>query len=291
MRRKSQWILAGAAATLLVGLCLAGVLVYSRGTPLPVPAREKLYPGVEYSRRVKLSPRPMVAHVITIDMRTPGLRFLVTPADDPESEYPLRARKTSEFLADFEVQIAINGDGFSPWWSRSPADYYPHTGDPVRPRGDAASRGKTYWSTSEPFPALFINSRNTMSFDAPARPYNVLSGETMLVMGGAALPDLDDAALHPRSAVGYSRNGRYVYLVVVDGRQPFYSAGATLAGLAELMISLGAQYAMNLDGGGSSTLVVQGADGEPRILNSPIDLYIPGRERPVANHLGVSVRH
>ena len=112
----------------------------------------------------------------------------------------------------------------------------------------------------------------------------------MLVMGGNAMPDLDDQELHPRSAVGYSRNGRYLYLVVVDGRQPCYSEGITLAKLAELLASLGAQYAMNLDGGGSSTLVIQAGDGKARILNSPIDNYIPGRERPVANHLGISVR-
>jgi exopolysaccharide biosynthesis protein len=75
----------------------------------------------------------------------------------------------------------------------------------------------------------------------------------------------------------------------VDGRQPFYSEGITLKELADLMISLGAQNAMNLDGGGSSTMVVEGEDGRPRILNSPIDNYIPGRERPVANHLGIFV--
>jgi exopolysaccharide biosynthesis protein len=44
---------------------------------------------------------------------------------------------------------------------------------------------------------------------------------------------------------------------------------------------------MSLDGGGSSTMVIEGDDGEPKILNSPIDQYIPGRERPVANHLGI----
>ena len=112
----------------------------------------------------------------------------------------------------------------------------------------------------------------------------------MLVMGGQVLPDLNDVDLHPRSAAGYSRNGRYLYLLVVDGRQPHYSEGMTLAELAQFMLSMGAQYAMNLDGGGSSTLVVQDADGKPRVLNSPIDNYIPGRERPVANHLGIAVR-
>lgn len=188
------------------------------------------------------------------------------------------------------MQIAINGDGFSPWWSRSVADYYPHAGDPVHPRGDAASRGRVYWSTPDPFPSLYISSRNKLSFEAPAKPYNAISGESMLVMGGQVIPELNAVDLHPRSAVGYSRNGRYLYLVVVDGRQPHYSEGMTLQELADFMIQLGAQYAMNLDGGGSSTLVVEGPDGTPRVLNSPIDNYIPGRERPVANHLGVALR-
>jgi hypothetical protein len=281
---------AGIAGVLILSICALGASHYSRGHGLPVPTGQKLFPGVEYARQVKLRPRPMVMHVVTIDMRTAGLRFLVTPPDDRGSDLPLRARTTSQFLEEFDVQIAINGDGFSPWWSRGPADYYPHTGDPVRPRGDAASRGKVYWLTSNPLPALYINSRNRMSFDAPAKPYNAVSGESLLVTGGKIVPELDDEMLHPRTAIGYSRNARYLYLVVVDGRQPFYSDGITLAELAELMQSLGAQYAMNLDGGGSSTLVIEGADGQPRVLNSPIDNYIPGRERPVANHLGISVR-
>ena len=112
----------------------------------------------------------------------------------------------------------------------------------------------------------------------------------MLAVNGAPIIDLDNEILHPRTAIGYSHNGRYLYLVVVDGRQTLYSEGMTLMELAELMIDLGADYAMNLDGGGSSTMVVEGRDDQPRILNYPIDNYIPGRERPVANHLGVYVR-
>ncbi len=288
-RSSKRWLIALSAAGVAAAL-LAGGQLYVRNRPLPVPAREKLFPGVVYTRVVHLQPRPLVTHIITIDMRTAGMRFIVTPADDRGSDLPLRARTTSDFLREFDVQIAINGDGFSPWWSRSVADYYPHAGDPVRPRGNAASLGRAYWSTSDPVPTLYINSRNRLSFDAPAKPYNAISGETMLVQGGKVITDLENADLHPRSAVGFSGNGRYLYLVVVDGRQPLYSEGMTLAELAQLMASLGAQYAMNLDGGGSSTLVVESSDGLPRVLNSPIDNYIPGRERPVANHLGIGVR-
>ena len=107
---------------------------------------------------------------------------------------------------------------------------------------------------------------------------------------GEPAPDLDDNDLDPRTAIGINRNGRYLYLVVVDGRQPFYSEGATFTDLANLLIGQGAFIGMSLDGGGSSTMVIEGANGEPVILNSPIDNYIPGRERPVGNHLGIRMK-
>jgi len=274
----------------VLGVIAVGALaVYDRGRPAPVPVKERLFDGVTYARMVRWSPRPLMIHVITVDMKAGGIRLLVTPPDENGAKYPLRARTTSQFLQEFGVQIAVNGDGFSPWWSNSIVDYYPHEGDPVQPRGNAASRGKTYWTSHAAVPTLYISSRNQFSFDAPARPYNAISGETLLLTGGKLIPDLDDSAIQPRTAVGYSSNGRYLYLVVVDGRQPLYSEGMTIKELADLMQSLGAHYAMNLDGGGSSTMVVRGSDGKPRVLNSPIDNRIPGRERPVANHLGIFV--
>jgi exopolysaccharide biosynthesis protein len=79
---------------------------------------------------------------------------------------------------------------------------------------------------------------------------------------------------HPRTALGW--NDEHFFLVVVDGRQEALSVGMTYRELAALMRRLGCTHAMNLDGGGSSTLWLGG-----RIMNSPSD----GRERPVANSL------
>jgi exopolysaccharide biosynthesis protein len=110
----------------------------------------------------------------------------------------------------------------------------------------------------------------------------------MLVSKGELVDGLDNSTLEPRTAIGVNQNGRYVYLAVVDGRQPFYSEGATFHELAELLLENGSYFAMSLDGGGSSTMVIE-RNGKPVILNSPIDSYIPGRERPVANHFGVYV--
>jgi hypothetical protein len=271
----------------------ASFVIFGSDRLTPIPVKETLYDGVTYRRIVRYLPQAMVAHMIVIDTKSEGIRFLVTPADT-ESEAPLNARTTSQFLDEFGVQIAINGDGFSPWWSRSPADYYPHAGDPVAPLGFTASNGDDYWQGFEleegDRPTLYISRRNALNFNnKPNRVFSALSGDRMLLLQGAAVPGLDDLELEPRTAIGLNRNGRRLYLVVVDGRQPFYSAGITFADLAQLLLDQGAYIAMSLDGGGSSTLVIEGEDGAAVVMNSPIDNYIPGRERPVANHFGVYI--
>ena len=277
----------------VMGLCLGSYLLYDRGRPAPVPMKQTLYEGVTYRRVVRFLPRPMIAHVLTIDTKRKGIEFLITPPDS-EGETPLRARTTSQFLEEFDLQIAINGGGFSPWWSNSPADYYPHVGDPIAPTGLTASKGEVYWTGEDAEgvpPALYISRRNGLSFNnKPNRVHSAISGDRMIVLKGDVAPDLEGEEVEPRTAVGINRNGRYIYLVVVDGRQPFYSEGATFTELAQLLIDQGAFIAMSLDGGGSSTMVVEGDDGRSVILNSPIDHYIPGTERPVGTHLGIYIR-
>jgi hypothetical protein len=292
MNRTLKW----SSIAIIIGLLLlVGLFVfYNRGRPAPVPMKQELYDGVIYRRVVHVFPRPMVAHIIQIDTKVKGISFLVTPAD-AKNDQPLKARTTSQFLEEFGVQIAINGDGFAPWWSNGPADYYPHVGDPVTPLGFSASNGDVYWNglNEEDVgiePTLYISRRNALSFNnRPNNVYSAISGDRMLLQKGEIAADLDDDELDPRTALGINRNGRYLYLVVIDGRQPFYSQGATFRELAELLKEYGAFTAMSLDGGGSSALVIEADDGSAEIMNSPIDQYIPGRERPVGNHLGIFV--
>jgi hypothetical protein len=70
---------------------------------------------------------------------------------------------------------------------------------------------------------------------------------------------------HPRTAIAKLKDGK-ILLVVVDGRQPGYSTGMALTSLAELLLEFGAVDAMNLDGGGSSTMVLEG-----KLVNKPSD--------------------
>lgn len=281
---------------ILIGMivCVGSYLLYDRGRPAPISTKRTLYEGVIYRRIVHVFPRPMIAHLIVIDRKESGAEFFVTPRDTND-DLPLNARTTSQFLDEFGLQIAINGDGFVPWWSRGPADYYPQVGDPVVPLGFTASNGDIYTEGLEDSigvePTIYFTRQHYPSFNRkPNKVFNAISGDQMLIEKGEIVNGLDDAQREPRTAIGINQNGRYIYLVVVDGRQPFYSDGATFLELAEFLFDQGAYFAMAIDGGGSSTMVIEGENGGPVILNSPIDNYIPGSERPVANHFGVYIR-
>ena len=279
---------------LIVSVCLLGAIlagaggwVWSFARPQPSPASRQLYEGINYERIVRRSPRPIVIHVVTVDLRAEGIRFLVTPGD-PDSALPLEARTTSKFLNEYNQQIAINGDGFRPWRSYSLLNYYPHSGDPVSPIGLAASEGTVYHSAAENLPVLYIARTNQARFNTPTgRVYNAISGSQMLVEQGKVVAIADENP-EPRTAVALDKAGKRLILIVVDGRQPNFSEGVTLSELAEIIIEQGGYFGMNLDGGGSTTLVKEGGFGRAEVLNSPIDHRIPGWQRPVGNHLGIT---
>jgi hypothetical protein len=265
--------------------CLGSPLLYYLGKPLPVAMQTGPFQGIKYYRRVHFTPYPMVAHIVVIDLQAPGIGFIVT-AGDPSEALPLKARTTSQFARSTGVQVAINGDGFTPWHANGPFDYFPHIGDRVAPAGYAMSEGVVYGEG--PGPTIYFSKDAEASFTlGDITPFNAISGNNMIVVNGVAVDGLDNSYAAPRTAIGLDKSGKNLILFVADGRQPFYSQGATLFEMAQLMIFYGADNAMNMDGGGSSTLVMRNALGIVRVINSPIQTGIPGRERPVGNHLGI----
>ena len=257
----------------------------------PDQAMQKIFNGVTYYRTEKTSPHSLVAHVLVVDLQSKGADFLVTPPSRDTLPY-LCTSKTSQFLKERGMQVAINGDGFyylDPT-QYSPADYCPNGGDPIRLVGYAASRGKEYSEKAPGRPILYLNKKNGYSFDDPRnKVYNAISGDLMLVKGGKKVAGLDTQEMQPRTAIGFNRNGRWAYFVVADGREST-SDGATYSDLADILLSYGAFDAVAFDGGGSSTMVIEGIDGNPRIVNNVIDDNVPGNERAVANHLGFTLK-
>ena len=107
-------------------------------------------------------------------------------------------------------------------------------------------------------------------------------GNTLIVKDGEIATFTSDIAGYAqRSAMGVSKDGKTMYLVAVDGRQPDFS-GFTQTELARLMIEIGAENAINLDGGGSTTMVADNRfTNKKEVLNSVSSL------RKVSTAIGV----
>ena len=106
-----------------------------------------------------------------------------------------------------------------------------------------------------------------------ARARNAVSGAGLLVLDGRDVNDWSEEGLsagfdttrHPRTMIGVDAD-EAIWLVTVDGRQPALSLGMTFTELQALSHRLGLRSALNLDGGGSTTMVVRG-----NIVNHPSD--------------------
>jgi hypothetical protein len=109
---------------------------------------------------------------------------------------------------------------------------------------------------------------------------DAVGGFPMLVEDGRLVACTTDCGSQPRTGVGVTAAGK-ILLVVVDGRQPRWSVGPTHVEFARILLDHGAVTALNLDGGGSSTMVVEGelvnrpSDGQERAISNAI-LVLPG---------------
>lgn len=115
-----------------------------------------------------------------------------------------------------------------------------------------------------------------------------LGGGTILVTEGQKAKITHTAGVRePRSAWGVDKEERYAYLVTVDGRSN-KSVGVTLDEFSDILIDIGLYNAINLDGGGSSTLVAkkQGEDNTS-VINTPSDSHLRG----VINGVGITSSH
>lgn len=90
----------------------------------------------------------------------------------------------------------------------------------------------------------------------PGKHLNIIGCQSLILQGGYPINTWNEA--HPRTAVGWSQDGKKIYLLVVDGRRTDYSTGTTTGQLGTILKALGAYTGVNLDGGGSSCMVVNG---------------------------------
>jgi exopolysaccharide biosynthesis protein len=285
---KRQFFILTTIGLLLVPIGAFGRLYFLRSPRISTNAKQ-LFPGIVYWREARSMPRPAMVHIATIDLNTSGLKVIVTPKQQG-------ALTTSDFLKKFKLKLAINASYFSPFYERTPWDYYPRTGDRAAAVGEVIANGDRYSTGHQDWAVLCISSQNVATIaengTCPPGTLNGIVGRELLVRNGRVTPekfaDSDRDKPYPRIAVGIDRSGKKLWLVIVDGKQPLYSEGFTKAELAKLFTDLQVDKAVNFDGGGSTTLAIAAGDGA-QVLNAPIHVKLPTTERPVANQIGFYV--
>ena len=128
---------------------------------------------------------------------------------------------------------------------------------------------------------LRVGSIANVEWGLPGEPPLAIGGESILLRNGVRQVS-NDREMHPRTAIGIDRDTGRLLLLVIDGRQRF-SRGYTLVELARMLKQLGAEDALNFDGGGSSTLAAENRAGRVQVLNSPSD----GRQRAIPDGIAV----
>jgi exopolysaccharide biosynthesis protein len=211
----------------------------------------------------------------------------------------LTSTKVSSFVRDNDLIAGINAAPFDIISSRE--------GRPITSVGIIVSEGKLAAPAIPQYDALVIYKDgraaivSQSSIQSIENIENAVGGFYQILVNNELAPRIytsnENEAVntitrevrHPRSAAGISSDGKYLYLLVIDGRRTG-SIGATEIETAMLLRALGSQDGINFDGGGSSALVLRFPDGITRVVNNPVHNGIPGRERAVGGCLGVGRR-
>ena len=229
---------------------------------------------------------PWAVHVLEVDLDRCIGAVAVKDADSAAGRI-----KTSTMLGDLAERAhvigGVNADFFS-LANGTPVNLLIVDGRMLTPPVEQPALA--FDSSGTPHIVTFHVSGTTL---APFYPIEAVGGRPALLRDSLVLGAVDtegqasfNVGRNPRTAAGIARKGRRLILVVVDGRQMPYSDGMSLRELANLMLALGARDAINLDGGGSSTLVYAAptSDGALRIANRPSDVE---GERAVGDALAI----
>jgi len=249
--------------------------------------KEKVAKGIEwyqyhFTGEEKLFDAEEFVNVIVVDQKKAKRRFALTALEG-------KLRRTSQAALDSGAIVAINGSFYNTRPPYNSVCYLKINGEVIFERsgkmGDRDGgavliddRGRVSVEQGDPDEPQWVSTRTEPS---------IIGSGPMMLQDGQRI-DMGTGAFvtlrHPRTAIGTS--GNKVYLVTVDGRSKGNSLGVNLNELANILKWLGAENALNLDGGGSTTMYIEGQP-ENGIVNRPCDNQKFDRqgERRVSNSL------
>ena len=228
----------------------------------------------ELIRGVLTSPRN-ITYQLTIS-KTENVEFVMSV---PDINGHLVPEKTSLFAIKSNTDICINGD-----------EGYYYTSNLFYLKRRAMTNGEKYGlqndgatvSISKTVPYQMSVSWNGYAQFA----FNAISGSKLLLQNGTYGNFVDSLVPDPRTVLGWNNNATKIYFLTIDGRSTL-SGGMTLKESADLIKAYGATFAINLDGGGSSTQVIK-LNEVQTIINHPSDY---NGERLVANKIGIRFKN
>lgn len=277
-------------------IALLWTLPYGQvAAPPPVAPVERIADGVELRRLNDpslLDPAgPIAVHALKLDPRKVMLESAV-------AEGRLPARETVAAIAARRNALAAVNAGFFALENGAPTGFLKVRGTVIggtsRARGAVAfvERGGRTRLLFDRVVVDRVRQTYTPSLGSPAKDWararDAVGGAGLLLREGRVLEEWAeeriaqgfDTTRHPRTMIG--DDGTSIWLVAVDGRRPLHSLGMSFRELQGLAARLGLRSALNLDGGGSTTMVIRGA-----VVNHPSDQTGP---RPVSDAIVVRSR-
>jgi len=248
--------------------------------------------GIEYREEHRTEPRPLAVFAVSIDMKerpNDPVKVVAVPAPQPEKVENAEAILTNPLtLAEKkDVLIFLNTNPFAAIPGETRSGWY--SGQPVDVCGTVVSESRQISPEQQRHESFWVDHQGKVRMGAWQEDEiaeGVAGFARILKEGMHANVGGND--LHPRSAVGYDSANQKLWFLVVDGRQNGYSEGVTTRELADLLLELGCSDGINLDGGGSSVLIVKNQEGKWKVVNRP-----PGYEeaknnlRPVPVGIGI----
>lgn len=265
---------------------------------------EELFPGILHLKLERSEPRLQQIHLIRIDMNSRRYSFVSTPKPaewnqempgNPDWRVVTRTQTTVDFMKEMRARKKAGGRGLdvilavnaSPW---SPFPPKPSDNPFAAGMGLYIANGLILDSNDLGRPSFVVMKNGSLDFRTasnPIRPEDIyisLPGFSVILEKGRVTPWADgDKSVHPRTGYGLSKDRRYFFILVVDGRQQDYSIGQTTGEMAVLLKAYGAYDALNMDGGGSTTLVRWSKRSDKRDRNNPGAQLIKGPHPVIMN--------
>jgi len=252
-------------------------------------------------------PGPMAGVIAKIDISHARITTKVVLADDrdPDGDGPCVGQLDTPTVAarKHDFVITLNASFFGAPIAKDimgkKVRYF--VGNCTMPVGWHVSSGKTISKpVGDKMRAVLLvadDGRVTIRdnvMEIPAGTRYAVSGNALVLKAGKPTSTDENGTRHPRSVAGISADAKTLWLVAVDGRQDGYSRGASMKELGDFMLKLGAFDAVNLDGGGSTALIVKDLrTGTFAVANQPSETSTEGfpvrMERPVADVVGISL--